>query len=280
MAAADRPQLVLRLGRARPWYAERMGSLASPAQLWSRARPADAERARSPRRAFAHQAGGGAGRARSHGTLVQRHGLFVRRGSRLRRAQTSRARGTCGMCQPLPSARHSAPAPAAHSPLPNVRFAAARHRQPGRHRHHHRRRGHRRLCRITSTFDDSNSLCPCSIGALRLQPRVAARRPGVSGRRSKWPRPRCRASAIIGRLGRPARARPAAQATLCGLPTTRALHSLAAEKKCAWERSFLAIPACLSARKHASRTPEARATHRYAAHALGSRTQNTMIRPS
>ena len=62
MAAADRPHLVLWLGRARPWYAERMGSLTSTAQLWSRARPAHAVRARSPRRAFAHQAGSAAGR--------------------------------------------------------------------------------------------------------------------------------------------------------------------------------------------------------------------------
>ena len=98
LAAVARPHLILRPERARPWYAERMGSVSSPAQLWSRARPADARRAWSPRRAFAHLAGGGAGRARSHGVLVQRHGLFVRLGSRLRRAATYRARGTRGMC--------------------------------------------------------------------------------------------------------------------------------------------------------------------------------------
>ena len=152
LAAAARPHLVLRLGRARPWYAERMGSLTSTAQLWSRARPAHAVRARSPRRAFAHQAGGGAGRARSHGALVQRHGLFVRLGSRLRRAATYRARGTRGMCPA--TALGASQRPCTCSPFTDchVRFAAARHRRPGRHHHHGCRRGCGRLLRRRLLF--------------------------------------------------------------------------------------------------------------------------------
>ena len=42
---------------------------------------------------------------------------------------------------------------------------------------------------------------------------------------------------------------------------------------------FARIPACLSARKHACRTPEARATRRYAARVLGPRTQNSPLSP-
>ena len=152
MAAADRPHLVLWLGRARPWYAERMGSLTSTAQLWSRARPAHAVRARSPRRAFAHQAGGGASRAQSHGALVCRHGLFVRRGSRLHRATTSRARGTRGMCPATALGASCACAPATHLPLPNVRFTAARHVRFDRHHHHHRQRGRSHLLRSRVLF--------------------------------------------------------------------------------------------------------------------------------
>ena len=129
-------------------------------------------------------------------------------------------------------------------------------------------------------FDDSICFHLCSIGAPRLPPRIAARRPGASGWRSRWPWRRSRAVAIFGRLERPAGARPEAQATLRGLPTACALHSLAAEKKCARERSFLAILACLSACKLASKAPQAPATCRCAARAIGPRTQSITTLPT
>ena len=48
-----------------------------------------------------------------------------------------------------------------------------------------------------------------------LLPRVAARRRAAARRRSRWLWRRISAAAIFGRLGRPARALPAAQAALC-----------------------------------------------------------------
>ena len=252
-----------------------MDSLASRAQLWSRARPAHAVRARSPRRAFAHQAGGGASRAQL--TVLSCAGTDFSCGVAVDFIELQLlARAAHGVCaQPRPSVRH------AHVHLqPTYRFPMFDSLQLG-------------TCAstaITTTIGNEVAViffaAACSFfdesmlaRAPRLLPRVTARRRGAARRRSRWLWRRTRAAAIFRRLGRPARARPAAQSALCGPPTARALLSWLPEKNVRMERSFLAIPACLSARKHASRTPEARATHRYAAHALGSRTQNTIIRP-
>ena len=60
---------------------------------------------------------------------------------------------------------------------------------------------------------------------------------------------------------------------VCGCSRTSQLP----EKNVRTGALFLSIPACLIACKHASRTPEARATCRYAARAPGPRSQNTII---
>ena len=223
-----------------------MGSLASRAQLWSRARSAHAVRARSPRRAFAHQASGGAGRARSHGALVWRHGLNARRGSRLRRAATSRVRGTRGMCPATASVRH------AHVHLqPTYRFPMFDSLQLGKPR----------PGRISTAIGGEVSVvvdaAACAFfddymlaRALPLLLRVAFRRRGAARRRSRRLWWRIRAAAIFRRFGRSACAPPAVQATLCGSPTARALHSLLPEKKCACEGSFCSH-SCMPVRSQA-----------------------------
>ena len=193
LAAAARPHLVLRLGRARPWYAERMGSLTSTAQLWSRARPAHAVRARSPRRAFAHQAGGGA--CRRILTVLWCAGTEFSCSVAADCVEVQPiARSAHGVCaQPRPSVPH------AHVHLqPTYRFPMFDSLQLG-------------TCAstaITTTIGNEVAViffaAACSFfdesmlaRAPRLLPRVTARRRGAARRRSRWLWRRTRAAAIF-----------------------------------------------------------------------------------
>ena len=143
------------------------------------------------------------------------------------------ARAAHGVCaQPLPSARHSVRAPAAH--LPTVMFDSPQ-------------LGTGAPAAITTmavgevavvsfaaacSFYD-HSMLP---RAVVMQPRVAERRHGAARRRSRRLLPRRSAAAIVARLGRAARALPAAQAALLCASAARILHSWPAEKKCAHVR--------------------------------------------
>ena len=127
---------------------------------------------------------------------------------------------------------------------------------------------------VSATYRWSLARCRAAAGRLR----VAFRRCGAARRRPLRLRRRSSAAAIMGRLGWAARASQAARAALCRPPFVRALPLAAAEKSVRMSGRFLAFPACLSARKHVTRTPQARAKCRYAARVLGPRTPNTILR--
>ena len=208
---------------------------------------------------------------------MQRHGLFVRRGSRLRRAATYRARDTCGMCPAtaLGASQHpctcspftdcqcsirrsSAPAPRPPSPpWLSARLRSSPSPPPA----------------LFSIILCSLALSSCCRGSLK----------GGMERQGGGQGGCCRATAqqqsSHGSDGPPARFQQLRRRFYA-----RQLHAFSTrgllKKMCTCERSFLALPACLRAGKHATRTPEARATRRYAACVLGPRTQNTTIPPT
>ena len=276
LAAAARPHFILRPERARPWYAERMTSLSSPARLWSRARPLRRSvLGRLTDRLRTKPAVVPAGRVL---TVLSCRGTAFSCGVAADFVELQLiARATHVVCaQPLPLARHSTRAPAAHLPTVNVRFAAARHRRPGRHHHHGCRRGCGRLLRRRLLFSIilcSLALSSCCRGSLK----------GGMERQGGGQGGCCRATAqqqsSHGSDGPPARFQQLRRRFYA-----RQLHAFSTrgllKKMCTCERSFLALPACLRAGKHATRTPEARATRRYAACVLGPRTQNTIIPPN
>ena len=202
--------------------------------------------------------------------------MNARRGSRLRRAATSRVRGTRGMCPATASVRHAhvhlqptyrfpmfdslqlgTRAPAASQPPSVARSPSSCSPPPA----------------LFSTITCSLARCRCCCGSLsggaELQGGGHGGCGGASGRRPS----------SGGSGGPPARLRQFRRRFAAR--QRHALFTRCCRKKNAHVRGrFAAIPACLCAPRHASRTPEARATHRYVAHALGPRTQNTIIRPT
>ena len=124
-----------------------MGSLASRAQPWPRARPAYVAHARSSRTALAHQADRGAQGVIL--TVLSTKGTSISCGSGacVARARPVSAPPTMTPRPPRPSSHHSACAPAAHSPLHCARLFAAQYREADRQHQHHWLQGRRSLLR-------------------------------------------------------------------------------------------------------------------------------------
>ena len=146
-----------------------MGSLASRAQPWPRARPAYVAHARSSRTALAHQADRGAQGVIL--TVLSTKGTSISCGSGacVARARPVSAPPTMTPRPPRPSSHHSACAPAAHSPLHCARLFAAQYREADRQHQHHWRQGRRSLLRR------------CRLGPrARIRVGGGARQPGLS----------------------------------------------------------------------------------------------------